>query len=148
MKGRTAGFTLVEILVVIVIMAMSASLVLAWVKGIRRSEFKQRVRALAEGLRLSVYRSLVSGEPVSITVHPDCSKVEFSWKDVKWNVKLPKGTRCYAERDDELAEVEERMVFTISGMPSFPKLIVKLESWNYTIDPKKLTLWEEYETSS
>jgi prepilin-type N-terminal cleavage/methylation domain-containing protein len=79
---RRRGFTLVEALVVVTILAVLAAVLVPRLTGIRRSEGKLTADQMEDFLRMWAYRNTIGTQQVGIWMNPDFGYISLAVRDI------------------------------------------------------------------
>ena len=83
---RTRGFTLIEVLVVIVIMGVTSTAVVFSIEGIRSRSDANELQRLRLVLELAGERAAVTGTPISVQFLPDHYRFSTLAMDGSWRL--------------------------------------------------------------
>lgn len=101
--GRRQGMTLVEMLVVLAIVGVSASLLVLGGGGLRETAAQTEANRLADRLRLAADEALIEGRPMSLRLAPSGYEFVGGKADaLRGRHELPKGVIMSA-RDAEVS---------------------------------------------
>lgn len=79
MRGRRAGFTLIEVLAVVAILALMTALVIPNLGGLRDRALLGQARRLAAELELARQRAIVTGVPHRLWMDLDEAEFRLEW---------------------------------------------------------------------
>src|SRR5262245_28795554 len=77
--GSTRGFTLIEILAVVAILALVAAFILPNLGGIRRRALRNEAQQIASQLELARQRAIVTGVPHRVWLELDQAEYRLEW---------------------------------------------------------------------
>lgn len=77
--GRARGFTLIEILAVVAILALVAAFILPNLGGLRRRALRNEAQQIASQLELARQRAIVTGVPHRVWLELDQAEYRLEW---------------------------------------------------------------------
>lgn len=130
-KGDRAGLTLVEMLVVLAIVGISAGMVTLAVGGRNDAAAQTEANRLADRLRLAADEALIVGRPVTLTMNPAGYAFETgTMNPAEWAMRyeLPRGVRLSAEASELLIDPDG------AAPPAIMTVHDRGRSWAVTFD--------------
>lgn len=139
MRSRTTGFTLLELLAVLVILSLVAAFVVPSLGGGRIVELKSAARSLASGLRQA--RNSALNENRSAALALDVEKHEFQLPGESRVRKLPGRVEIalYTARSEQLSDRRGAIRFFPDGSSTGGRITLSSDSLSYLVDVDWLT---------
>jgi len=126
-----AGMTLVEMLVVLAIVGISAGMVTLALGGRNDAEAQTEANRFADRLRLAADEALIVGRPVTLTMNPNGYGFETgSTSPAEWALRheLPRGVRLSAEASELLIDPDG------AAPPAIVTVRDRDRTWTITFD--------------
>lgn len=141
---RSKGFTLIEVMVAVIIIAIVSGLGILWVGQIQKNMFKKKIEEIAVYIKYASIRSLISGDKVNIIIPFNCTEVIIQTDKLLRRVELPQGTKCYIYREGNRLPIEGPLFFTSSGgVSSFPTISFTWKNFSSSINSTRLSPFKE-----
>lgn len=137
---RQRGFTLLEILLVLVIAAVAMSIVLAFSgKGASAADLKSAARALAAGLRTAQSTAMATRRDARLTL--DVDQREFSFTGDTQAHRLPEGLdlKLYTAQTEVESERKGSIRFFADGSSTGGRITVSAGERKFLVDVDWLT---------
>ena len=138
-KAMTRGFTLLELLTVLVILSLVAAIVVPSLGGGAKVELKAAARALASGLRQT--RNAALNHNRSTTLSVDVDRREFQLPGEQRVRKLPGRMEIvlYTARSEQLDGQRGAIRFFPDGSSTGGRITLSMNSLQYLVDVDWLT---------
>ena len=137
---RQRGFTLLEIVIVLVIMAVGMSVVLAFSgKGASAADLKSSARALASGLRAAQSTAMATRRDAVLTLDVDAR--EFAFSGESKSHRLPDGVdlKLYTAQTEVESERKGSIRFYADGSSTGGRITVSAGERKFLVDVDWLT---------
>jgi general secretion pathway protein H len=139
MRSSTSGFTLLELLAVLLILTLVAAFVVPSLGGSAVVEIRTAARSLAAGLRQTRNRALNDNRSATLAI--DVAKREFRLPGEQRVHKLPESVDIvlYTARSEQLDEQRAAIRFFSDGSSTGGRITLSTDSLRYLVDVDWLT---------
>jgi general secretion pathway protein H len=138
-RSSTSGFTLLELLAVLLILALVAAVVVPSLGGGSAVEIKAAARSLAAGLRQTRNRALNDNRSATLAI--DVAKREFQLPGEQRAHKLPESVHIvlYTARSERLGEQRAAIRFFSDGSSTGGRVTLSTDRLRYLVNVDWLT---------